>query len=460
MTTAGTIDEIRRKAKLKSAEGTPAEGPTSPSPKPKGKEPGEFFDSSNGSFWTKNSRGEWVCYSEGSLKRILRFNKFADVKEKELLIWKIDKHLTELQTEHDVGYAGPIAGYMPGLQMICGQRVLVTTGPKLIRPAEGKWEFLKAFFDDLLHDEVKHLYAWIKSALRSLYAGPEFRPGQMLAIAGPAGCGKSLLQAIITEILGGRSAKPYRYMTGETSFNSDLFQAEHLMIEDEAATTDFRIRRTFGSMLKNMIVNITQSLHRKGREALSVSPFWRVTITLNDEPENLMVLPPLDESLRDKVTLLKARMTKFPYVTDDMNGRKEFRQHLTSEIPAFLKFLQAWKIPLSMADQRYGVKAFQNIDLLQEVEALSSEARLLELIDTLMIWNVDMQPWKGTARELEERLIEKDKSGRVQKLLTFSSACGVYMSRLLHAYPERVIAHKEGGNRKIWEVRPPLKPSL
>ena len=178
-------------------------------------------------------------------------------------------------------------------------------------------------------------------------------------------------------------------MISDATFNSDLFTAEHLMIEDEAASTQLSVRRQFGSMLKNMIVNEHQSLHRKGRDALMVSPFWRVSITVNDEPENLMVLPPIDESLRDKITLLKAFVPEFPYTVDNMEGRRQFRTQLSAELPAFLRYLQTYKIPAASANQRYGVAAFQDAELMQELEELSPEYKLLAIIDRLQIWGVD-----------------------------------------------------------------------
>ena len=63
-----------------------------------------------------------------------------------------------------------------------------------------------------------------------------------------------MLQNILTVILGGRAAKPYQFMTGGTGFNSDMFGAEHLMIEDESPSTDMRARRAFGAQIKNMTV--------------------------------------------------------------------------------------------------------------------------------------------------------------------------------------------------------------
>jgi hypothetical protein len=434
---------------------TPASSPAPP--KKKDGPPVAYFDSSRGGFWSKNSRGEWIQYTEGALRRVLKYQHYDDVTDKDLQYSMIDRHLIDVQQTHDVAYAGALAGYKTGLHDVCGQRVLVTSGPRLITPKDGSWALLKDFLGVMLGDQCRVLYAWLKSALRSLYAGPPFRPGVMLAMAGPAGCGKSLLQNLITEIFGGRVAKPYRYMIGDTTFNSDLFTAEHLMIEDEAASTQLSVRRQFGSMLKNMIANEHQSLHRKGRDALMVSPFWRVTITVNDEPENLMVLPPIDESLRDKITLLKAFVPEFPYATDDMNARRQFRTQLSAELPMFLRFLQQWKIPANCTNQRYGTAAFQDEELLQELEELSPEYKLLAIIDRLQIWGVDREPWKGSATELEDLLLEKDKLRSVEKLLSFNTACGTYLTRLSRRFPERFKKHRTGKHGREWEIKPPAK---
>ena len=100
-------------------------------------------------------------------------------------------------------------------------------------------------------------------------------------------------------------ASPYQYMTGMTPFNGEMFKAEHLVIEDNAASTDIRARRSFGSLLKTITVNDHQPCYAKGKQAVSLTPFCRLSISVNDEPENLMVLPPIDESIEDKLILLR-----------------------------------------------------------------------------------------------------------------------------------------------------------
>jgi hypothetical protein len=277
----------------------------------------------------------------------------------------------------------------------------------------------------------------------------------MLVLAGPPGCGKSLLQNIVTELIGGRVAKPYRYMTDRTTFNSDLLGAEHLMIEDEAASRELKIRRHFGAQLKNMIAGEGQSLHRKGRDALMVTPFWRITLSVNDEPENLMVLPPLDESIEDKITLLRCFPAVMDYTPEDVRARQKFRTDVSAELPAYLHWLGQWKIPAKMQNQRYGVERFHDPVLKQAILELQPEMKLWSLVHNLQIWGIDNETWRGTANDLEELMLQKDKLGRVAKLFYFDSSCGVYLARLLKMFPTRIKCSEERSRKRVWEISHP-----
>lgn len=460
--TQRTLAEIAR-AQLRTR---PAAGPIPPpaaAPSRNGKAAPKvevYYDSEKKTFWVQNSRGEWVDTTESALKRLLRVFGYSKDRVLDNGLTEVEQALFDIQHNQDVHYAGPLAGFPIGPRDCCGQRILVTRAGTPIQAKEGDHAFLAAFFADLLKDQVQNFNGWMKAALQSLRAGPPFRPGQLLGLAGPAGCGKSLLQGLITEVLGGRVAKPYRYMTGETPFNSDLFSAEHLAIEDEAASTDLRIRRFFGSQLKTMIVNEVQSYHRKSKEALPLSPFWRVSLSVNDEPENLMVLPPIDDSLRDKITLLQCHAPPNPIHGDDPGERQRFRRRLSDELPGWVAWLMRWRIPDRMKDARYGVKAFQDPALLWELDNLAPEFRLLSLVDTAALWDQGTGYWEGTAATLERALREWDKTGEVARLLGFNTACGVYLGRLASKKPDRVTREKKAGNSHVYRVNQPPDKSL
>ena len=45
---------------------------------------------------------------------------------------------------------------------------------------------------------------------------------------------------------------------------------------------------------------------------MTLKPFWRMSISCNEEPENLMILTPMDDSLADKMIILKAYRNPMP----------------------------------------------------------------------------------------------------------------------------------------------------
>lgn len=419
---------------------------------PKPAEELAYYDSFKGSYWTKDANGLWMQMTEGSMKRRLKYEIFADEESKELQFWKVDKEMLRIQLHCNVAWAGEVAGYKAGIHNICGHRVLMTSGPKLIQHAPGRWDTLRKLIEELLQDQTMYFYAWLKCGLQSLYKGAPFRPGQMLAIAGKRGDGKSFLQNLLTVIFGGRSGKPYRYLIGQTTFNSDLIASEHLMVEDDANSTDYRSRSTFGGMLKNMSVNETQSLHRKTKDAIMVTPFARLTITLNDEPKALAVLPPIEESIADKIILLRSHKATFPNDGEDLDGRNRYKEQLIKEIPAFISFLRSYEIPVDLKNQRYGVSAYQDSNLIWDLADMTPETKLLNLIDNLQPWEAGTAVWEGTSAELEIKLREKDKTGMVRDLMSFSTACGVYLQSLSLSRPKRVSSDRKDNGSRVWKI--------
>ena len=304
------------------------------------------------------------------------------------------------------------------------------------------------------HDQYPQeifLYGWLKVALEALYTG-NHRFGQAIVFAGEAGCGKSLLQNIITQLLGGRSAKPYQFMTAKTMFNADLFCAEHLMIEDEAPDTSFKARRNFGTMLKQFTVNRTQRLHAKGRDAIILKPFWRVSISLNDEPDDLNVLPIIDKSIEDKLLMFQAYKRQFPLPTNTIAEWERFWECLAGELPAFVYWLlNVFHIPEELRSERFGVKHFHHPHLLAAIGALSPEIHLLDLIDSYL---ANRLPGQFSALDIEKLLRERVDHYLLDRLFTFGRACGTFLGKLAHSHPKRVIEKRTSSVRQ-WLINPP-----
>ncbi|MFN7138863.1 MAG: primase-helicase family protein [Limisphaerales bacterium] len=414
-----------------------------------------FYDAIRKDFYIENSRGGWITVAQQNLKLHLRAAGISERVERGEQLSPMEKRMVEIQTEYDVAYAGPLAGYKSGMVEQYGNRILVTVSPAFIKAHPGDCsmvlQLIRNLFDDEQVEQSPYVLGWLKIAVESLYSG-NFRPGQALAIAGARGCGKSLLQNIITEILGGRSAKPYQYMIGLTPFNGELFGAEHLMVEDEAASTDGRNRRNFGSHIKTVCVNETQKCHGKRKDGITLKPFWRLSITLNDEPENLMILPELDESLVDKVMLLRAHKREMPMPTNTMEQRAAFMAKIRSELPAFIHYLNEWQIPEGLKSERFGITHYHHPELLESLDTLAPETKLLNIIDAHLFSDPPHSAWHGTAEDLENQLRQSKFSYEVSTLCKWQGATGSHLAKLASKYPSR-FEQKRTNQKRLWTIK-------
>lgn len=393
-----------------------------------------YFDLRTGGYWLPHGSRFLNLDTNQSKLHLRRGGLSKDTFDAQGLN-EIERALVTAQLERYVDYSGPLAGHQCGrFETSAGLRVLVTSQACPPIAKAGKFHWIERYLETLFAEsptegktpapkvtQLDVVLSWLKQSRESLLLG-DFRPCPLLVIAGDSGCGKSLFQAFVTEFLGGRAAKPYRYMVGETAFNSDLAAAEHLQIEDENATTDIRSRRNFGGKIKEFVVNRELSVHGKGKTAITLPTFRRMTLSVNCEPENLMILPPLDVSLLDKISLLKCQQAKLS------SDRIKNWSSLVRELPAFCHFLDRYTIPHKLRDSRYGCKAYQHQELLDALSDLAPETRLMNLIDEII--PAKDFPWTGSAEDLEQTLRNSRFCFAVDRLLGFPGACGTYLGRL------------------------------
>jgi hypothetical protein len=435
--------------------------------------PEAYYDLGKKEYLVQDATGEWMGFTESQFKRVLKEYGISPKLGSGQTLSPQDLEIRNLQHKRNVHFAGPLAGYRRGYLEDKATRMLVTSSPIMIEPVAGDWRYLEGLINGLLGEDggvqLPYFHGWVKVSFETLRAG-ERRPGQVLALCGPHNCGKSLLQNLMTEILGGRAAKPYQFMSGGTSFNADLFGAEHLQIEDEQGSTDIRTRREFGAQIKNITVNEVQRLHGKHRDALPLKPFWRLTLSVNDELENLMVLPPIDDSLEDKLIILKGVRVPMPMPSDTQEQRKAFWARLLADLPGYLEWLTRWEIPAELRCPRFGIRHFHHPQIVGPLNMAAPEARLLSLIDGalfpeaagLMAGMVKKQEKiEGTAEEIERMLtgIASLCAFEARKLLPWSGACGTYLGRLAKKQPERVESIRSATERRWILLPPPGKPA-
>lgn len=378
---------------------------------------------------------------------------------------ELDWPLWDAMKNKRINYAGPLAGHKVGIFAdTSGRSFLVTEEARgVFNDPPKKFddpELFMEFTSELLPEgQADYLYHWLAIALRSLRRG-DFRPGQVLVFAGPVQCGKSLLQYIITEIFGGRSSSPMRYMMEDTTFNKDLAGSEHWLIEEPKTGTDTRTRIQFGNAIKECFNNRDFSIHAKGKEAITL-PIWRRgTISVNNEPDLLMVLPPLNGSVDDKMMLFNcapAVESLAQFSKDGEQDRVALWQAVLAEIPA----IRAWllknykTVPKAKRDNRFGIAAFHHPTLRKELESFTSEERLLNIIDEAFFsGDGPHQPKQGRAMALERELRASPVGFEADKLLRYANQFASLLGKLARLHPERV-SKTIGSGYTTWTINQP-----
>jgi len=209
---------------------------------------------------------------------------------------------------------------------------------------------------------------------------PATRPAKVICPKRPAG--QTHRVEAITPALGGRCADPGLFFTGKTDFTADLFEAEHLALDDKALDVDGAQRSKLRNAMKHAVAAQLFPLHPKGRDALTFRPIWRISFSANDDPESASNLPDLDASFADKIIYLKCYRPPVPFFDDRTPGAREaFAATLRRELPAFLAAVDAFDIPADLRKPRFGITEWHHpaiLALLDEGDPLRPIAETLE----------------------------------------------------------------------------------
>jgi hypothetical protein len=279
---------------------------------------------------------------------------------------------------------------------------------------------------------------------------------------GKADSAKSRLQHfIITPCLDGRHADPGPFLMGETQFNAEMIGVSHLLMEDPASGLKSADRQKFKQKLKQAAVSDSVRYHPKGRDAMTLAPVQRCSISLNDGPDDLRILPEPSKDFTEKAIILSTtRPSCLPGSCE--RERAAFRQTIKAQLPAFLFFLLNGLDPLipdKLRQGRFGVMSWENPSIREAMEEETPHFQLLEMLDAAQPWlKSDKGFWIGKASALRAVLEDdgdtSDDFGRWQKHNNLVRCLG----RLRQDRPGRVsyVHHNDGGK---WKIFPTEKPA-
>lgn len=321
-----------------------------------------------------------------------------------------------------------LSGYPDGMHTLeSGEKVIVRTGPKLVESMNVPWPHIRALIHNQLDlspdggvDQTDYFHSWCKVSAESIRAGKpgQWRAGHAMILTGPAGCGKNRLQEqVITPLLGGygRYADPSKLLFQVDEFNSEVFKAEHWMMSEIPTPSQKTVDRTaLAEKIKQTVANPSQRMRLMREDPWKVSPFIRLTISVNNNPDKLRSLPPMTGDFKDKVLIFDCKWAPLPgLVSNSIEDQRAWRELMAAELPGYLWWLlNEWQIPdklLTYDDgrsaTRFGFREFHAKCITEELHEDTPQAQLMNLIDAAELSRgSDAGPWShddGGGAEVE-----------------------------------------------------------
>ncbi len=419
-----------------------------------------YFDGQ--SYWRLERDGRYGRLGRTDAQLHLKMQGHSTRTPKGVEVSAADKALFEIQRANRVTYAAPFCGRPAGLYEENGHAVLATDSPTIIQPADGDLDALETFFRDLLgrgHDEHADVQfdvfaGWLQRLRRALANPSQHLPGQALFLIGPAACGKTLAQTLITMLAGGRSADPSSWLFKNADFNDGLWGAEVLNLSDANVEDVSGARRKLRDRLKQLVANDIAPCHRKHRGEISLRPIWRVVVSANPDADSASVIPSLDESITDKVIYLKCYLPAIPFPTATEEGAASFFKGLVAAAPAFVSAVEGFDIPADLRGVRFGVREFHHPAIVEMLAGEHTDADLGDLIESWLD-SPGIGDATGTAADLFGHL-DRFHAPHFVKTCRSPLVLSQALRRLTHvpSWSGRISSERSGPNKTTrWRIR-------
>jgi hypothetical protein len=374
---------------------------------------------------------------------------------------EVDHALRMVQETKRVVCAAPVVLKPSGLIRVGGQSVLNVSTVRVIEPAPGpvNWgegfpwlaEFMDGFFDP--PEQLPFFLAWLKRFYETGWRRA-LLPGQAAFLCGEKDQGKNLMSSLVVSKLVGGHVDAADYLTGQTKFSGSFFEMPLWSMDDVTPLADAAKHRHYTALLKKMVANRIFSADEKFKKVQTVEWCGRIMVTTNLDPESIRILPALDVSNQDKVSLFRVK-------TMDRMFPADVAEIITGELPYFGRWLIDWVMPEHVVGtSRYGVKAYIEETLQAEARQSSDTAQFEELLGAFLKQLPDgTTEWVGTATDLMAQLAGVDGFGpllrdvtpsRIGRLLAKMEGCGYLefernaTARLWHVNTEKFWSRESG----------------
>jgi hypothetical protein len=365
---------------------------------------GTYYDGKH--YWQKTDAGTWASFCGQQTGRRLSVKNRLSAQSKKGSASEVSAAITSIEDMKGVDGAFPCL-FMKEEVVSDGARNYLNISRAHTFPTTGsrrKWgdgfpwmaEYLIGLFGQ---NQLDVFLSWLARFYNNARLGTP-KKGHALFIAGDVSAGKTLLaQRIIGEMMGGWQ-EATSYLLGSTSFNEELFYHPVWTVDDAVAASDSKRHTAYSQMVKKIVANPYQEFHPKFKKAVSFRFNGRLIVTMNSDPVSIGMLPNIEQSILDKLVILKAEKPGTSF--DGADGK------VRQELPAFCDYVSNWVTPdwlLTKPDEcvRFGHDSWQHPELLSTALDSSPSAGLMELLG---MWRpqffrlTDAMTWQGSASQL------------------------------------------------------------
>lgn len=374
-----------------------------------------FYDGKT--FFYKDARGKWRGDNKDNLRLILGVGRNLTARAAKGEKSELDRALHFILEQQQVDGAASCAFYPKGLFQYHSKTILNTHDRDVMAPAEepaewgpaGKFPHISALLGGFflpVEAPVKQLdyflARWRRAYQSCLVRQP--LPGQGIILAGATGLGKTAIgRGLVGKSMGG-FAEPGAYLTGATTFNSELFDYGVWCLDDQTNLSSETVHRLYSEGLKRGVANTDHSVNEKFRKATSVPWSGLIFVTCNDDPESLRGIPNTDISNREKFLIFRVNPDS-PYQFAELYEQVAI---FDRELPHFLRWLLDWTPPdyvTKGAPSRFGIHPYCEPSLLRAANQSSGSNAFGELLQAhLRDYFIHQSPgaafWEGTATDL------------------------------------------------------------
>jgi len=206
-------------------------------------------------------------------------------------------------------------------------------------------------------------------------------------------------------------------------------------------------------MLKKIAANSEHNFARKFKDTSKIKWLGRVIVTCNTDSESIRLLPNMELSDAEKISLFKCNSAKvFPFKFPE---RHEIIKIIDHELPYFARWLLQWKIPdCFVGDPRWGVVHYHDPELLDNSLQAGDAFSCLEVIQMFLkaygAINPGVKEWKGTAAELlRDMHLDEGLKPLVNKYSTAS--LGKHLGQL-HAQGFAILPERTSKLGRFWRI--------